>query len=221
MTERFEGEGAKAYDSRIPLLVPGYELLHQLCASRLMAALGQQARVLLVGVGTGSELLLLGRLCPRWTFVAQDISADMLAHARMRAEQAGMGERVCWHLGALPVLDKPCDGALCLLVLHFLAQDAKAALLGDIYRQLNPGAPLLLADLMAPTDPLERKSMGLQAALAGLPLPACEQMVRRLGEDFTSLDEGQTRRLLQGAGFAAAHRFFQALGFHGWLAQRQ
>ncbi|WP_282597961.1 hypothetical protein [Aeromonas sp. PrichA-15] len=40
MTERFEGEGAKAYDSRIPLLVPGYELLHQLCASRLMAALG-------------------------------------------------------------------------------------------------------------------------------------------------------------------------------------
>ncbi|MFM4803621.1 hypothetical protein [Aeromonas bivalvium] len=43
MTERFEGEGAKAYDSRIPLLV---------------------------GVGTGSELRLLGRLCPRWTFVA-------------------------------------------------------------------------------------------------------------------------------------------------------
>ena len=85
MTERFDGEGARAYDSRIPLLVPGYELLHQLCASRLMAALGQQARVLLVGVGTGSELLLLGRLCPRWTFVAQDISADMLAQARMRA----------------------------------------------------------------------------------------------------------------------------------------
>ncbi len=217
MTERFEGEGAKAYDSRIPLLVPGYELLHQLCASRLMAALGQEARVLLVGVGTGSELLLLGRLCPRWTFVAQDISADMLAQARMRAEQAGMGERVCWHLGALPVVNKPCDGALCLLVLHFLAQDAKATLLGDIYRQLNPGAPLLLADLMAPTDPLERKSMGLQAALAGLPLPACEQMVRRLGEDFTSLDEGQTRRLLQGAGFAARTASFRRWGFTaGW-----
>ena len=80
-----------------------------------------------------------------------------------------------------------------------LAQDAKTALLGDIYRQLNPGAPLLLADLMAPTDPLERKAMGLQAALAGLPLPACEQMVRRLGEDFTSLDEGQIRAHFQKA----------------------
>ena len=64
MTERFEGEGAKAWRQPHPLLVPGCELLHQLCASRLMAALGQQARVLLVGVGTGSELLLLGRLCP-------------------------------------------------------------------------------------------------------------------------------------------------------------
>jgi tRNA (cmo5U34)-methyltransferase len=221
MTERFDGEGARAYDSRIPLLVPGYELLHQLCASRLMAALGQQARVLLVGVGTGSELLLLGRICPRWTFVAQDISADMLAQARMRAEQAGMGERVRWHLGPLPVADMPCDGALCLLVLHFLPLSQKAALLGEIARQLVPGAPLLLADLMAPTDPLERKAMGLQAALAGLPPPACEQMVRRLGEDFVTLDEGQTRHLLQGADFTAAHRFFQALGFHGWLAQRR
>lgn len=221
MTERFEGEGAQAYDSLIPLLVPGYALLHQLCASRLMAALGLQARVLLVGVGTGSELLLLGRLCPHWTFVAQDISADMLAQARMRAEQAGMGDRVCWHLGTLPVVDMPCDGALCLLVLHFLAQDTKESLLGDIYRQLNPSAPLLLADLMVPADPHERKAMGLQAVLAGLPPSVCEQMVRRLGEDFATLDETQTLRLLQGAGFTAAHRFFQALGFHGWLAQRQ
>lgn len=221
MTERFEGEGAQAYDSRIPLLVPGYELLHQLCASRLMAALGRQARVLLVGVGTGSELLLLGRLCPNWTFVAQDISADMLAQARMRTEQAGMGQRVCWQLGPLPVVARPCDGALCLLVLHFLAQDAKQALLGEIHRQLAPGAPLLLADLMAAADPLERKAMGLQAALAGLPPPACEQMVRRLGEDFDTLDEAQTLDLLQDAGFTAAQRFFQALGFHGWLAQRR
>ena len=83
-----------------------------------------------------------------------------------------------------------------------------------------PGAPLLLADLMAPTDPLERKAMGLQSR----PRRFAASCLRADGapprEDFTSLDEGQTRRLLQ-AGFAAAHRFFQALGFHGWLAQRQ
>ncbi|MNH01657.1 hypothetical protein D3C79_608800 [compost metagenome] len=53
MTERFAGEGAQAYDERIPLLVPGYELLHQLSAAQLMTRLGQSARVLLVGVGPG------------------------------------------------------------------------------------------------------------------------------------------------------------------------
>ncbi|MGY3865974.1 methyltransferase domain-containing protein [Aeromonas bivalvium] len=127
MTERFEGEGAQVYDSRIPLLVPGYELLHQLCASRLMAALGQQARVLLVGVGTGSELRLLGRLCPRWTFVAQDISADMLA------EQAGMGERVCWHLRA--------DGAPPRGGFHLPGRDADPA--PAARRRFCGGAPLL------------------------------------------------------------------------------
>lgn len=188
MAERFEGAGAQDYDGRIPLLVPGYELLHRLSAAQLMTRLGPGGRVLLVGVGTGSELLLLGRLCPHWQFVAQDISADMLAQARWRAEQAGMG--------------------------------AKAGLLAAIARQLTPGAPLLLADLMAAQDPSERAVMGQQARLAGLPAAASEQMVRRLADDFIPLDEAQTQGLLREAGFTAGRRYFQALGFHGWLAER-
>jgi tRNA (cmo5U34)-methyltransferase len=74
---------------------------------------------------------------------------------------------------------------------------------------------------MAPTDPLERKAMGLQAALAGSAASCLRADGAPPRRGFHLLDEGQTRRLLQGAGFAAAHRFFQALGFHGWLAQRQ
>ncbi|MNG96265.1 hypothetical protein D3C79_553260 [compost metagenome] len=220
MAERFEGAGALDYDGRIPLLVPGYELLHRLSAAQLMTRLGPGGRVLLVGVGTGSELLLLGRLCPHWQFVAQDISADMLAQARWRAEQAGMGARVQWWQGELPAVGLACDGALCLLVLHFLAHGAKAGLLAAIARQLTPGAPLLLADLMAAQDPSERAVMGLQARLAGLPAAASEQMVLRLADDFIPLDEAQTQGLLREAGFTAGRRYFQALGFHGWLAER-
>ena len=64
--------------------------------------------------------------------------------------------------------------------------------------------------------PAERKAMGLQAALAGLPLPACEQMVPPR-EDFTSWTRDRPGALLQGAGFAAAHRFFRRWGFTaGW-----
>ncbi|MGL6606254.1 class I SAM-dependent methyltransferase [Aeromonas hydrophila] len=181
---RFNGEGALDYDQRITRLVPGYELLHQLSASQLMGRLGPEARVLLVGVGTGSELLLLGSLCPRWQFIAQDISADMLAQARRQAELAGMAARITWWEGPLPADSMACDGALCLLVLHFLPQEQKAALLADIARQLRRGAPLLLADLMAAQDDDERAVMGLHAHRAGLPRCASEQMVLRLAQDF-------------------------------------
>ncbi|MGY3859702.1 class I SAM-dependent methyltransferase [Aeromonas intestinalis] len=221
MAERFEGAGALAYDQRIPLLVPGYELLHQLSAAQLMARLGQEARVLLVGVGTGSELLLLGRLCPRWHFVAQDISADMLAQARQRADEAGMGERITWHLGELPTASQHFDAALCLLVLHFMDENTKSSLLADISRHLKVGSPLLLADLMTAAEPMERAVMGQQARLGGLPLAASERMMQRLADDFIPLDEGQLQRLLQEAGFSAGLRYFQALGFHGWLATRR
>ncbi|MEL1220033.1 class I SAM-dependent methyltransferase [Aeromonas hydrophila] len=217
---RFKGEGALDYDQRITRLVPGYELLHQLSASQLMGRLGPEARVLLVGVGTGSELLLLGSLCPRWQFVAQDISSDMLAQARRQAEQAGMAARITWWEGPLPADSMACDGALCLLVLHFLPLEQKAVLLADIARQLRRGGPLLLADLMAAQDDDERAVMGLHAQRAGLPRSACEQMVLRLAQDFFPLDETQTRHLLQAAGFGVGRRYFQALGFHGWLAER-
>lgn len=221
MTERFAGEGALAYDERIPLLVPGYELLHQLSAAQLMTRLGPRSRVLLVGVGTGSELVLLGKLCPEWHFVAQDISADMLAQARQRADEAGMGARISWLCGELPTASLYCDAALCLLVLHFLDKDTKAALLADISRHLNAAAPLLLADLMMAADPMERAVMGQQARLSGLPGPASARMVQRLADDFIPLDEGQLQQLLQDTGFTAGQRYFQALGFHGWLALRR
>ncbi|EQB2597252.1 class I SAM-dependent methyltransferase [Aeromonas salmonicida] len=220
MVERFKGDGAQDYDQRISRLVPGYALLHQLSAAQLMTRLGPRARVLLVGVGTGSELLLLGQSCPEWQFIAQDISADMLAQARQRAELADMAERVTWWEGPLPVQSLGCDGALCLLVLHFLPLEQKTALVRDIARQLRAGSPLLMADLMAAQDDTERAVMGLQAHLAGLPLSASEQMVQRLDRDFFPLNEDQTRQLLGAAGFGTGWRYFQALGFHGWLAER-
>lgn len=218
--ERFNGEGAQDYDQRITRLVPGYELLHQLSASQLMVRLGPVARVLLVGVGTGSELLLLGRLCPHWQFIAQDISADMLAQASMSAEQAGIAARVTWWEGPLPAQSMGCDGALCMLVLHFLPLEQKAALLADIAHQLGSGAPLLLADLMTSQDDDEHTVMGLHARRAGLSLAASEQMVQRLERDFFPLNESQTLQLLKQSGFGAGRRYFQALGFHGWLAER-
>ncbi len=62
--------------------------------------------------------------------------------------------------------------------------------------------------------------MGLQAYLAGLPLSTCEQMIQRLDRDFFPLNEEQTWQPLGAAGLGTGWRYFQASGFHGWLAER-
>ncbi|MNF07028.1 hypothetical protein D3C80_2071080 [compost metagenome] len=74
---------------------------------------------------------------------------------------------------------------------------------------------------MVPADPVERVVMGQQARLAGLPRLASERMVQRLADDFIPLEEGQLQQLLKDSGFEAGQRYFQALGFHGWLALRR
>ena len=82
----FKGEEAQEYDNRITRLVPGYELLHQLTNAQLKATLKDNAHILVVGAGTGKEILALAALNPTWQFTAQDTSSDMLAIAKQAFE---------------------------------------------------------------------------------------------------------------------------------------
>ena len=101
----FTGEQATQYDSRITRLVPGYELLHQLTNAQLQATLSDNAHVLVVGAGTGKEVLALAALNPTWQFTAQDTSADMLAIAKQRFDEQGITSRVTIHGGPVETLN--------------------------------------------------------------------------------------------------------------------
>ena len=118
---RFQQQGALSYDSRIGTLVPGYIALHQISAARLKAQLPEQARIVVVGAGTGTEVLALARQNPHWHITAVEPSADMLALARQKCAAAEVDnvDFFTGYMADLPLSD-PFDAALCLLVMHFI-----------------------------------------------------------------------------------------------------
>src|SRR5215475_1780033 len=93
--EKFDPSRAAEYDAQVRIALAGYEAMHELTACCLTAALGagSEKSVLVVGVGTGQEIVTIGRHEPYWRFTAVDPSPPMIAIARERLVEAGMLKR--------------------------------------------------------------------------------------------------------------------------------
>ena len=116
----FKGEEAQEYDNRITRLVPGYELLHQLTNAQLQTTLSDDAHILVIGAGTGKEVLALAKMNPKWQFTAQDTSSDMLDIAKQRFAEQGIDSRVTIECSPVDKVKAKADAVLCLLVMHFV-----------------------------------------------------------------------------------------------------
>lgn len=218
----FKQDEATHYDSRIERLVPGYQLLHELVQAQLQTVLPAEAQILIVGAGTGKEVLQLAHSNPHWTFIVQDVSDDMLAIADQNFTNLGLSERVTIHSGPLEPGQYQADVALCLLVMHFVPDNgAKLALLESIHSNLKPGKSLLMADLMKPETLFERESQLKHCRAIGLTEVGEERMRYNLEHEFYPLDRIRLAELLDESGFSSAHMFFKALGFSGLTCVRQ
>lgn len=217
----FKGEQALNYDDRITRLVPGYELLHGLVASQLQVLLPAEGTILIVGAGTGKEVMALAALNPKWQFVVQDISADMLKIADQNFTNLGLSERVTIHCGSLDSLAIQADATLCLLVLHFLKDDGeKRSLLKAMAKLTQRGAKLFLADLVKPETQFERESQLVFCRSLGLTEVGQARMRHNLNHEFYPLDKLRQAELLDECGFNTPHPFFKALGFSAVTAEK-
>jgi tRNA (cmo5U34)-methyltransferase len=204
-------------------VIPGYGSLARLSVALLAAspaAAGQGAEVLVAGCGTGSELLEAVAQRPDWSLTALDPSAEMLEEARQR-----LGDRAGIHWKqstAEALVDEPgmagrFAGALSVLVLQSLPDDgSKLAFLTALARCLQPGAQLVLVDLMQTSLPslegqLDQAWRGFQRASG---LDATSQ------EGLHPIGLARLTSLVNAAGFGDPARVLQALGFEGFLLQR-
>ena len=212
------------YDDTISRFVPGYDAIYQMALAYLRTTIAADARVLVVGAGSGKELVTFSTAMPGWLLTGVDPSAHMLAVARAKLAQSELAERVTLRQGVTDDLphDALFDAATCILVMHFLPDDgAKLALLSSIAAHLKSGAPLLLVDGCDEADFSEGfdaawVAHAAQMGLSGAPMERLEKTQATLHK----ISEARSRDLFVSAGFASAQRFYSAFFYNGWIATK-
>lgn len=218
----FDQAAADAYDERFKKLAVFRDAL-QLVTRLALTELPEQAHVLIVGAGTGLELLYLAKAFPSWHFTAVEPSEPMLNHCKARCEAAGIGSRCSFHHGTTGTLEDqgPFDGATALLVSQFLVDpEARTGFFREIAQRLKPGAPLVSADLSHPPGDelteLWRRAWIYNDTTA----ENVERMLQSIGQHVAVAPPEVVEAHLTAAGFSAPTRCFQTLWIHGWMSRR-
>ena len=148
---------AAGHDLMLPLYDPLVKLLGGDRARRALldqAGLESATRVLDVGCGTGSLVVMLARLHPRLDIVGIDPDPKALARAARKAQRAGASVQLDRGFSdALPYPDASFDRVFSSFMLHHLSGvDEKIRALGEMRRVLRSGGSLHLLDFAPPED---------------------------------------------------------------------
>lgn len=218
MAKNFEDPQVVAsYDQHIVKLIPGYQLIHWQIAAILKHYLPVQARILVVGCGTGYELEYLTRSHPAWQFTALDLSSAMLETAKQRLADS---KQIEWIQGDLHSLSPEVsyDAVLSILVTHFIEPSKKLDFFQSICQHLKPTGLLLNVDFTQPEHENDLAILQHVCEQTGLTAEQSQNMRQRLQQDFHLSSPEENTTLLQQAGFAQITRFWQMLQYHGVMA---
>ena len=217
---------APGYDSKLARMAPINNGLFFLLES-VLAELPQQARILCVGVGTGTELIHLAGSFPGWRFTAVEPSGSMLGICRKRVAEAGLSARCRFHEGYLESLPlgEMHDAATCFLVSQFILDaQARSEFFSQIANRLVPGGIVANADLSADVE-----SEGYDAMLAvwhrvmstsAVSVEGLERMKSGYAKDVAILPSAAVASIIESGGFDKPAEFFQSGLMRAWFARR-
>lgn len=213
------------YDDWIGRMIPGYDVMHRLGELCLSAELRSKARVLMVGVGTGPEVVISGERHPGWAITAVEPDARMSALGRKKIAARGLASRVRWHEGPLVTLKPtaPFNAATIIIVLQFLPDPMKLELLREIGRRLKPNAPLFLATFIGDEATAHTENaydlMRAWAIENGIDPVEARKRISHQREGVHLVTEGKMTALMRRAGFVDPRRIYQALPATAWIVR--
>jgi tRNA (cmo5U34)-methyltransferase len=195
----------------------------------LRAILPKQAKILVVGAGTGMEILEFAPCNPGWSFCGVDPSADMLALARKKICEKNLACKIELRKGYVNDLkeEEVFDAATCILVMHFLKDDGtKLNLLESISKRLKPGAPFVLIDGFG--EPGSTNFQEIKVAwknypiISGVPSETVENIFNEvIMKTVQFVPESRIMELLETAGFTRVSKYFSGFLYGGWMASKK
>ncbi len=221
----FDQKVAASYDEKTALWASGRDALFSLIRL-IFAELPANARILCVGVGTGTEMIALAQAFPQWLFTAVEPASAMLDVCRRKAEESGITSRCTFHEGyleSLPASD-PFDAATCLLVSQFLKQaEERSRFFGQIAQRLRPGGVLISSDLVLGMSPPVYQSL-IEVWLRMQGSSWSEEDIEKLRAvwslHITALTPPEIEAIIAASGFDTPVLFFQTLFIHAWFSER-
>jgi tRNA (cmo5U34)-methyltransferase len=219
------------YDQSARIALPGYEAMHVMglaCLQSYLSKISEKpANLLVVGAGTGMELVNYAHANPDWCMLGVDPSTNMLAIASQKIQQNDLSEQVKVFQGYTHQLpgNPIYDAATAILVMHFVPDDgSKLEFLKSISQRLKPSAPLVLVDVFGEkgADELEQKISIMKCFWqeAGVPEKKVSELLEAFATGVYPISETRVIELLQQAGFANIIRFYTGIWVGGWVATK-
>jgi tRNA (cmo5U34)-methyltransferase len=222
----FDQERASNHDKQFAKLAPMRNGLH-MSICMVLSELPDDARILCVGVGTGTELIYLARHFPQWQFTAVEPSTPMLDICRQKAEEHGIASRCTFHEGYLDSLppSDTFDAATCILVSHFITQlEERRNLFRQIGARLRPNGYLVSSDMASDmSTPAYKSLLAVTRQMfqyAQMPAGEIEKIIGAYGRDVAILPPQEVADMIASSGFDSPVLFFQTFLVHAWYAKR-
>ncbi|NJM19544.1 MAG: class I SAM-dependent methyltransferase [Richelia sp. RM2_1_2] len=213
------------YDNMAPLVLPGYEAMHQMTLACLQANLPADANILVVGAGTGMELVKFGKGNSKWQILGVDPSEKMLTIAQEKIQQHNLSEQVKLFQGYTDDLADTSiyDAATSILVMHFIPDDGgKLAFLQSIAQRMKSSSAFILVDVFGEkgTDDFQQIISIIKEFWQERGIPEAKQieLLETMEQGVYPISETRVLELLQQAGFSKVIRFYTGLWVGGWMA---
>ena len=153
------------YDFLIGITMPEMKIKHHLVET---ASINEDSAVLDFGCGTGTLTILLKESCPGAKITGIDIDVQILNKAIHKAREKKMDILFLNYDGEkLPFQDSSFNRVVSSLVFHHLDTDTKQKVLAEIYRVLNEGGQLYIADFGRSKSWIQRTVFNMIRGLDG------------------------------------------------------
>jgi tRNA (cmo5U34)-methyltransferase len=222
----FTGRWASDYDARMPVVLPGYNLMHEIVATYLRVILPQTSNILVIGAGTGIDMLTLIDHGPRWQITGLEPSREMFQIACEKIESIQLPQRL--RLECCKVEDfidaTVYDVAVVSLVLQLYPDDgAKRDLLQTVARHVKPKGCIVVIDSFgdceSPHFDQTVNALKVLTTRMGFTEDEANKDIESVKQRFYLVPEERIRSVLTEAGIVCVEQIFRAFITGVWIGQ--